>query len=184
MEDSQGRFREHGPAGTTHEELLRQQRLLATQLRSAAGTPAGPWLRLLALVIDVVAWLGATAVPILLTGGIAKLFGFDAGESGSGPPALAIPGVLITMVIFWGYVPICTRLWGATPGKLALRLRVINYTTGEPVTPARSWGRFLLHALFAVTCWGILLLIDHLWVFGEEGRTLHDKASGTTVVRI
>jgi uncharacterized RDD family membrane protein YckC len=162
----------------TETELLERQRELAGRLRSAAGAPAPAGMRLLAFGVDLAAWAAAFFLPVALNMGIVELLGGD--PEG---PATA-PGACLSFLLFWCYVPLCTYVWQATPGKLACRLRVIKFSTGEPVSAAHAWARFLLHGIFASICWGVLFLVDHLWLLGDEGRTLHDKATGTTVIQL
>ncbi|MEU7206266.1 RDD family protein [Streptomyces sp. NPDC045470] len=123
-------------------------------------------------------WAAAFCLPPGINAAVVELLGGDLDS------AATVPGTVIALAVFFCYVPVCTYFWGATPGKLVFRLRVINYNTGEPVSVARSWGRFFLHALFAVMCWEVLFLVGHLWLLGEEGRPLHDKAAGTTVIQL
>ncbi|MEV0778192.1 RDD family protein [Streptomyces sp. NPDC050428] len=177
-EDDPNRAAQEDLEKWTDHELRARQRTLAATMRSRAGTPALPGHRLLAFLVDIVTWTAAMLLPSGLNAVIVELLGADS----DGPAT--VPGIVISLVVFLFYVPISTHLWGATPGKLALRLRVINYHLGAPVSPSRSWGRFLVHALFVPLCWGIVFLVDHLWILREEGRALHDKVSGTTVVRV
>lgn len=78
-------------------------------------------------------------------------------------------------------------LWrAATPGKLALGLRVRRRTPHEPLTfgaVARRWLAF--EAASAVSYIGTLyLVVDVLWPLRDPRRqALHDKYAGTVVVR-
>ena len=69
--------------------------------------------------------------------------------------------------------------WSATPGKLAMGLR-IRTADGGPLTVGRIIGRH-----FAVSLSGLIMGIGYLMVaFDAEKRGLHDHLCATRVVRI
>jgi uncharacterized RDD family membrane protein YckC len=86
------------------------------------------------------------------------------------------------VVIIYGTALIGSRR-GQTPGMRALRLRVVDATTGGPITYARALGRALVeYALLValVVPWVIDMLFP-LW--DPRRQTLHDKALTTVVLR-
>ncbi len=68
--------------------------------------------------------------------------------------------------------------FGATPGKMALGLRVVS-SDGSDIRYQRALGRGLMEWVS-----GIILCIGYLMAaFDEEKRTLHDRACDTRVIR-
>jgi uncharacterized RDD family membrane protein YckC len=82
--------------------------------------------------------------------------------------------------------------YGQTVGKLLMRIRIVSKPTGEPVGFMRA---VLLRAivpgtLFGFTDWlispiafGVLLIVNIVFIFGPDRRCLHDYIAGTKVVR-
>ncbi len=81
-----------------------------------------------------------------------------------------LPAVMI--IGFW--------VWkSATPGKMALGMKIVDYRSGEPASIGQLIGRY-----FAMMLSGIVLAIGYLSVLWDrEKRSWHDKLSGTAVVR-
>jgi uncharacterized RDD family membrane protein YckC len=68
--------------------------------------------------------------------------------------------------------------FGATPGKMALNLMVVN-PDGSKVSYMKAFGRF-----FAEMISGIILCIGYIMAaFDSEKRALHDRICSTRVVR-
>jgi uncharacterized RDD family membrane protein YckC len=65
---------------------------------------------------------------------------------------------------------------GATPGKMALGLRVVD-ANGNLLTFWHAVGRHFSYILSAIT-----LGIGYLMIFGEQHLALHDRVSGSQVV--
>ena len=78
---------------------------------------------------------------------------------------------LLTIFVFW-------FVWGATPGKLLLKLRIIDINTGKPPTFSRYIIRLIAYGLIIVT-FGLSLL---LMQFRSKHQALHDTLSQTAVV--
>lgn len=72
---------------------------------------------------------------------------------------------------------------GQTPGKMAVRIRVV-LENGERI----SYVRALIRYLVALALWFFFYipgLIDALWpLFDAKKQAIHDKAAGTVVVRV
>jgi uncharacterized RDD family membrane protein YckC len=77
-----------------------------------------------------------------------------------------------------GYMIFFTARFGGTPGKLALKLKVLRADGGD-VGYGLAAGRFFATFISSMTL-GIGYLIA---VFDGEKRTLHDRICGTRVVR-
>jgi uncharacterized RDD family membrane protein YckC len=92
---------------------------------------------------------------------------------------LAIPnafGYLLGFLIGISYTVGFWTATGATPGKMALGLRVVDMNN-QPVTFGRALGRY-----FAMFLSGITLGIGYLMILGDQKLGLHDRVAGTQVV--
>lgn len=108
---------------------------------------------------------------------------YDAGEEGqyggsynywrasSGEARVAV----ILWVLYCGFM-----LWrfGATPGKMLLKIKVVDAATGGALGADKAFTRSVYSLLSAGT-----LLIGYFWAFGEKRMTWHDMIPGTKVVR-
>ncbi len=66
---------------------------------------------------------------------------------------------------------------GATPGKMALGLKVVR-SNGDSLGWGVSFGRYLMHIVS-----GLILLIGYIMVaFDSEKRALHDRVCDTRVI--
>jgi uncharacterized RDD family membrane protein YckC len=90
---------------------------------------------------------------------------------------------LCVMLIGSPYWVISEWLWAATPGKLMLRMRVVD-RHGKRVRFGAALGRNLLRGLLAwvVPFGGFLDAI--MGLIDEQRRSLHDRAAGTLVVHL
>jgi uncharacterized RDD family membrane protein YckC len=69
--------------------------------------------------------------------------------------------------------------YSATPGKMALGLKVIR-PDGSPLTGGRIVGRY-----FAEMLSGMILAIGYIMAgFDDERRALHDRICDTRVIKI
>lgn len=118
---------------------------------------ASPWVRFLALTIDV---LGVAIVLGLLLW----------------PLTLISIGLYETavIVIFWTYFLFRDALPGQSLGKRMLNIRVVRVDTGRSCNWSRSLWRNLTHFFF----W-----IDALFAWGRRRMRLGDMIAGTVVVR-
>jgi uncharacterized RDD family membrane protein YckC len=106
-------------------------------------------------------------------------FGILSGLSGAEPGA----GAMIGFAIGLG-VPLAYYIWfwskkGATPGKLALGVQVVNLQ-GEPPTAVQSLIRYLGYIPSS-----LFFSLGFLWMlWDDEKRTWHDMMAGTRVIRV
>ena len=76
------------------------------------------------------------------------------------------------------YVTFFLGKYGATPGKMACKLKVVT-ADNERVSYPKAFGRY-----FAEILSGLLLLIGYIMAaFDEQKRTLHDRMCDTRVIR-
>lgn len=81
-----------------------------------------------------------------------------------------VPGVVA--VLFWTWRQ-------ATPGKMAIRARVVDAQTGGPLTTPQAIGRYFGYFVSIFT-----LFIGFFWIaFDARKQGFHDKLAGTVVVR-
>lgn len=131
---------------------------------------AGFWVRVLATLIDGVLLL-AIMVPIMMV--FVDFDTLEAGESaGFGWDILSNVVMGAVYVLFWHYKQ-------ATPGKMALRLRIVDADSLQPVSVGRLAlryvGYFPAYMLFAI---GVI------WTaFDGRKQGWHDKMANTVVVR-
>ena len=132
---------------------------------------AGFWIRVGAALIDSVLML-LIIVPVLFMVygeeywlGEAYFVGFWDFMINYILPALAV-------ILFWVYK-------SATPGKMALRLKIVDANTGQAVPTGRLIGRYLGYYVSTIP-----LLLGIIWVgIDKRKQGWHDKLAGTVVVR-
>jgi uncharacterized RDD family membrane protein YckC len=175
------------------------------QPAAPGGAPTGPqgqplaewWKRLVALIIDgfIVGIPSGILGPIIfgfmfagftpeatfdpVTGQIDTSGGFFAGILAA-QGALFLAGAVISAV----YYTFLHAKRGQTVGKMALRLKVVDETTGELIPTGKAFVRWIIPGLGWLTC-GILTLIDGLFPLWDPKRqALHDKMAKTSVIQL
>lgn len=136
----------------------------------------GFWIRFLARVIDWII-LGIARAIIVLP--ISVILGLSAGPGSNDAAGIAammatIPISIALSVAYEAYF-LSTR--GATPGKMALGLKVVT-AEGGPVSVGLAIGRYFAMYLSALT-----LMIGYIMAgFDSQKRALHDYICGTRVI--
>ena len=153
---------------------------------TAALRYAGFWIRFLALIIDgIIGMLASAILQYAILGTITP--------PTSPPPGTPPEQVLPVMMEFLGRLGAATSIGmafdavyqalfvhklGGTPGKLALGLKVVR-PNGGPIGLGRAFGRY-----FAKILSGIILMIGYIIAaFDSEKRALHDMICDTRVIR-
>lgn len=132
---------------------------------------AGFWIRTGASVIDSVLIL-AIILPL-----ISVIYGPDywLNESlivGFWDVVLNYVLPAIAVIVFWSYK-------SATPGKMALRLVIVDARTGEKPSTAQFIGRYLAYYVSILP-----LFLGLIWVgIDKRKQGWHDKLAGTVVLR-
>ena len=135
------------------------------------GTVPGPfgyggfWRRLGSYVVDVI-------ILDLIAGLIISL------TATAGSTAIALVGFLLAFVWFFGYQIFFIRKYDATPGQMALGLKVLR-ADGAKLSVGRIIGRFFGFALAAVILYIGLIMV----AFDDEKRGLHDRMCDTRVIK-
>ncbi|HAF2129657.1 TPA: RDD family protein [Salmonella enterica] len=132
---------------------------------------AGFWLRTGACLVDSL-FFSLILLPVTI-----MFYGTDYFWSDSffrGPLDVIINGIVpaILTVILWYF-------FQATPGKMALRLRILDAESGHPASTGQYIGRYFGYFVSIIPV-GLGLL----WVaFDCRKQGWHDKLAGTVVVR-
>ena len=133
---------------------------------------AGFWIRVGAALIDTLLIVAVT-FPLLLWIYGWSYFG-DETTFFAGPADFLISWVApaVAIVVFWLYRQ-------ATPGKMALSLRVVDATTGGTLSVGQSIGRYFGYYVSMIP-----LFIGIIWIaFDSKKQGWHDKLAGTVVIR-
>lgn len=129
---------------------------------------ASPWRRLVASLID-----GLILVPLSF------LLMALAGINPLAQTTTFVQDLLFNWIPSWAYYTIFTALYGATPGKMALGLKVVR-TDGQPV----DWLTAFMREVVGKTLSTLPLLLGYLWAFFHPKRQAwHDLIADTLVVR-
>jgi uncharacterized RDD family membrane protein YckC len=141
---------------------------------------AGFWLRALAFIVDLAVVTAAAAAGGLLVAGAVRAGGWF-----SSTPEVALEWLegsartVLSVLIDLCYFTLFVGWRGQTPGKMLLRLRIIQVSGGE-VGYGRAFVRWIGQILsFLVLGIGFLMI-----AFSREKQGLHDKLAGTYVIRL
>jgi len=81
-----------------------------------------------------------------------------------------LPAVVI--IVFWIYR-------SATPGKMILKLKIIDAKTGGKISTGQCIGRYFAYYVSIIP-----FMLGIIWVgFDDRKQGWHDKLAGTLVVR-
>lgn len=131
---------------------------------------AGFWVRLGAALIDTVVLLIVLAIPLSLIYG-AQYWADSPGNRGLWDFVLSHIFPIIATIWFW------TR-FGGTPGKMVLKLKIVDAKTGKTPTVGQSVLRYVGYFISAIP-----LLLGYVWVgIDKKKQGFHDKIAGTLVV--
>jgi uncharacterized RDD family membrane protein YckC len=139
---------------------------------------AGFWIRFLAMIMDgIICFVVRTILALALLGSAAVRLSVNPGDVG-GAMSVAAVGSLLSLVIGCSYETFFIGKMGATPGKMALGLKVVR-PDGSPVDYARAAGRY-----FAKILSMIILFIGYIMAgFDAQKRALHDMICDTRVIK-
>ena len=131
----------------------------------------GFWPRLGASLIDTVLF-AMIIYPILYALYGKEYFASELLIGGAGDFILTHIFPAIAVVVFWVYR-------SATPGKMAIRARIVDAKTGLPPSTGQLIGRYFAYYLSAMP-----LCLGFLWIAWDPRKQgWHDKLAGTVVVR-
>ena len=155
-------------------EILRRQ----TVGQAPQDIPkAGFWIRVVAYLLDSTL-LGVVQFVLSLTLGMTV--SSMGGLTGEGDTAMNVVVWLFGATLSIAYAVFFTGYCGQTPGKMALRIKVIR-TDGRPLT----YGRAALREVLGKFLSSILLGIGYLMVaFDNQKQGLHDRIGDTYVIKL
>jgi uncharacterized RDD family membrane protein YckC len=135
---------------------------------SSSPDYAGFWQRAAAQVIDSLIVV-VIAVPIMVLGFGMRQVSLDPAEHSW--DLLGFLAVAVAVIGFWRYC-------GATPGKIALGVKIVDAATGGPPTLGRLVLRFFAYFVSAFP-----LYLGFLWaVVDRRKQGWHDKIARTIVI--
>lgn len=132
---------------------------------------AGFWLRTGACLVDCLVFLIISVPVMIMFYGVGY---FYSERFFLGPADVVINNLLpaVLTVLLW-------RRFQATPGKMALRLKVLDAESGKTASTGQCIGRYLGYLVSAVP-----MGLGFFWVaFDHRKQGWHDKLAGTVVVR-
>lgn len=134
---------------------------------------AGFWIRFVAVLID----------SVLVTT-VQAIFGFALGMVGSGLETqellLGSVSFMFGSVVSVAYYVFFTGYCGQTPGKMALRIKVIR-SDGSDI----SYGRAFLREAVGKFISALILFIGYLMAaFDSQKQGLHDRMADTYVIKL
>ena len=132
---------------------------------------AGFWVRLGAVLIDLIILSIVIGVPLSL------IYGMDYWLSnklihGTWDFLLSYLFPFLATIWFW-------RKFLGTPGKMALKLKIVDARTGNKLTVAQSIGRYFAYIVSALP-----LCLGFIWIgIDSKKQGWHDKLAGSVVIR-
>jgi uncharacterized RDD family membrane protein YckC len=138
---------------------------------------AGFWIRFAAKLMDGIIMSVLLVVPMLAI--MASTGAFENPSEGPSDTAVVIQLVfqIIYFVVYGAYSIFFIGTYGATLGKMACKIKVVD-ATGAKIGYGRATGRF-----FAEILSGLIFYIGYIMVaFDNEKRALHDRLCKTRVI--
>ena len=132
---------------------------------------AGFWIRVGASIIDSI------LILIIITPILMAIYGTNYWENdslilGSWEVLLDYVFPAIAIIVFWIYK-------SATPGKIALKLTIVDAKTGGKISTGQCIGRYFSYYVSTLP-----LFLGLIWVaFDKRKQGWHDKLAGTVVIR-
>ena len=138
----------------------------------------GFWIRFLAVLIDgVLTYIVAAILDFALLGTTGARLASVNGDPSAAFGTVALAS-LIGLAVGFSYEVFFIGNMGATPGKMALGLKVVR-ADGSPVSYGRAAGRY-----FAKMLSGIIMGIGYIMAgFDSQKRALHDMICDTRVIK-
>jgi uncharacterized RDD family membrane protein YckC len=135
---------------------------------------AGFWIRVLAYIIDVI-----LLDIVIVTLSIATRAMIGASLNPLVPSiAASLIGLPINLALVGFYQIYLVGKYGATPGKMALKLRIVN-PDGSAISYAKACGRMFAIIVSFLCCYVGVLMV----AWDDEKRGLHDRMCGTRVIQ-
>ena len=147
-----------------------------------ATEPASPWARLAAVIID-----GLIYAAVVVVFAIIAALTFSANQSDEEFPLAIILAATVAVIIVLIIQMVLLGTRGQTIGKIALNIRIVDAQTGaHPGWPRLVLLRAIVNGILTGIPFlgGIYWIVDSLFVFRADHRTIHDLYSGTRVDKV
>lgn len=132
---------------------------------------AGFWIRLGAVLIDLMVMGVVLYIPSTVIYGSEYWVG-DQFFYGFWDLMFSYVLPLVGTIWFW-------LRFSGTPGKMALKLKIVDAGTGNKLTFGQAIGRYFAYILSAIP-----FFLGYIWVgFDKRKQSWHDKLAGTVVIR-
>ena len=132
---------------------------------------AGFWIRVGASIIDSIVFVLVFSIPLTLIYGT-EYWTSEEARKGTWDILITYIAPVVLTVWFW------TKYLG-TPGKMVLRLKVVDANTGRGISTPQAIGRYLAYYISALP-----LFLGFIWVgIDKQKQGFHDKLAGTVVIR-
>lgn len=132
---------------------------------------AGFWIRVAAALIDTIVLMAVLVIPLSLIYGESYWTG-DQIVSGFWYAMLSYVFPIVATIWFW-------LRYRGTPGKMFLKLRIVDGTRGGKMSTRQAIGRYM--AYFAAA---LPLCLGFVWVgLDKRKQGWHDKLADTIVIR-
>jgi uncharacterized RDD family membrane protein YckC len=143
---------------------------------------AGFWIRVVAYIVDaIILWIIQLPISLVL-GVVMGMASAAAGDDPSQSLMIVIPiqilNIAISILIPLLYSVIFIVKKGATPGKMAVGIKVINADGNEKISVGKAFGRYFAKIL----SWIIFGIGFIMIAFDDQKRGLHDRICKTLVV--
>ena len=164
-----------------------------------ANELASPWVRLVAWLIDVAIYFVVTTVAAVIGVVIAGVGFSDFTDFGDeffiGALVAVVVFTLLPLFVVFIVQMVLLATRGQTIGKIIKKIRVVDAVTGEHP----GWARLIF--LRTIVSWlisgalnvipfvgqglgGLYFLVDSLFIFRADHRTIHDLIAGTRVDKV
>ncbi len=131
---------------------------------------AGFWIRLAASLVDTVILIVVLGIPLAI------MFGVDYSD-----PDATGPGFMVNLIQYGAPIVLTVWFWVkylGTPGKMLLKLQVVDANTGQALSTPQAIGRYLGYYISLIP-----FMLGFIWVaFDSRKQGFHDKLAGTVVV--
>jgi len=131
---------------------------------------AGFWIRFVAVFLDGLI-LALPVLGILFAMGAFEMSSLEGSRRNDPLPNLVTAGIYMFYTTFF------IGKFGATPGKMAVKIKVVR-PDGSPVGYGRAFGRYFANILSGCICYIGYIMAG----FDAEKRALHDRICDTRVV--
>lgn len=132
---------------------------------------AGFWIRVLASLIDTFFLMVVLGIVLTMIYGT-DYSALEVNPSGFWNALISYVAPIAITVWFW-------KKYLGTPGKMLLRLKVVDAKTGHTLSTPQAIGRYLGYYVSAIP-----FMLGFIWVgIDRKKQGFHDKLAGTVVVR-